>query len=158
VINPGALNYTLDGLTGAPVALAGLLARATDAHWDHRPDPERFTLREVLAHLADWEPIWLERAGKILSEEGATLPGYDPDAFAREHDYAGADVQESLEEYRRGRAALLARLPELSDAAWNRRGRHGELGPLPLYQLAQLILGHDVYHLRQVAEWLEAGE
>ncbi len=157
MINPGVLNYTLDGLAGAPVALSGLLARASEAHWDRRPDPERFTLREALAHLADWEPVWLERVEKILSEEDATLPGYDPDAFAREHDYASADVSASLDGYRRGRQALLARLPDPSDAAWNRQGRHEELGAMPLHQLAQLILGHDVYHLRQAAEWLEAG-
>ena len=48
--------YLLLDLESAPEALARLLADVTDpAAWDRRPDPDRFTLREMVAHLADWK-------------------------------------------------------------------------------------------------------
>ena len=33
---------------------------------DRKPDPERFTIREVVAHMADWEGVWLERARRVV--------------------------------------------------------------------------------------------
>src|SRR5437879_4197786 len=56
-----ARKYVLAGLTGSPDVLEALLKDVgpNDPAWDKRPDPERFTIREVLAHLADWEGIFL---------------------------------------------------------------------------------------------------
>ena len=55
--------YLLSALAGTPVVADRLLldVHADDPRWDFRPEPDRFTLREVVAHLADWEPIHLER-------------------------------------------------------------------------------------------------
>ena len=61
--------YLMKGLESAPVVIKRMLRTADSVDWDRRPDPERFSLREVLSHLADWEPIWLERIRRMAEED-----------------------------------------------------------------------------------------
>ena len=70
--------YLLLDLESAPDVLARLLADTSEpAVYDRRPDPDRFTLREMVAHLADWEAVFLDRLSKTRDEENATLQGLD---------------------------------------------------------------------------------
>lgn len=56
---PFTRKYLVGALDGAPDVFESLLAGLTDAEIDRRPDPDRFTLREMMAHLADWSrSIW----------------------------------------------------------------------------------------------------
>jgi uncharacterized damage-inducible protein DinB len=153
----GARSYLLHGLEATPVLIERLLREATTADYDRRPDPERFTLREVMAHLPDWEPVWLERLQKIHAEDHPVLKGYDEGQWAIDHDYAHADVSDRQARFRNGRARLVKFLLELPPEAWEQTGQHSQWGPLSIAALATLVLGHDGYHLRQISEWLDAG-
>lgn len=147
--------YILHGIRATPLIFARLLEGVTDAELDRRPDPERFTLREVVCHLADWEPIWLERIRAIAERENPTLPGYDEGQFAIDNDYAHANIAEQMEKFATGRAALTEYVTALPADAWTRPGVHQEAGPMLLGDLVSLILGHDGYHARQMVEYRE---
>lgn len=157
MLPPFAMHYVLTGLEGTPEVVAALLHDLTpdDARWSLRPDPERFTLREVVAHLADWEPIFLQRIERIRDEEMPFLPNVDEGALAVQNDYMHSDPQTSLARLRLGRAAMLAALRTLPPAAWKRLGNRDPIGILTLENLVVLILGHDSYHTRQIAQWLQ---
>jgi uncharacterized damage-inducible protein DinB len=148
--------YLLHGLAGTPIVVDRLMAAATPADLDRRPDPERFTLREVMAHLADWEPIWQERLERVRSEESPALPSIDEGQMAIDRDYARSNPTEQQTRFRDGRATLLRLLHDLAPEEWDRTGRHSAWGTLTTAEIAALILGHDGYHLRQIAEWLES--
>ena len=150
---PGARKYLLDGLTATPVVIDRLLEGA-DVDFDHRPEADRFTLREMMAHLADWEPIWLERMNRLCAEDRPNLESRDPDRAAVDNNYAAADFEEQRTLFREGRSRLLQRLHSLTDAEWERSGTIADWGPMTVSQFSALILGHDGYHTRQVAEWL----
>lgn len=149
-------DYVLKGLAGTPDVVEQLLRNlpAGDTRWDARPDPERWTLREIVAHLADWERIFGERTQLMLTENGTTLPEYDIDQLAIDNDYAHSDPTVELANYRARRNALIAVLQELDDTGWVRYAQR-EWGQLVLEELAVLILGHDAYHTRQIAQWLQ---
>lgn len=155
MINEGVRSYILQGLQATPAVLAHLLKHASKQIWDKRPDPERFTLREVAAHLADWESVWQERLGRVRDENHPILPDRDPDQLAKDHDYAHADVGASLRRFQEGRKKVLQILEELELSAWSRTGQHTTRGTLSIHDLAVIILGHDGYHLKQVTEWIE---
>jgi uncharacterized damage-inducible protein DinB len=151
--------YVLVGLAATPGAIAALLSGATEAELDLRPDPDRFTLREVVAHLADWDPIWLERAQRIVAEDDPSLPGYDEGQFAIDNDYAHSDAHEQMRRFISGREAFLHFLKSLQPDAWERTGRRDDgIGTLTLFQLAAQVLGHDGYHVRQVVEFRGLGK
>ncbi|MFI5385198.1 MAG: DinB family protein [Fimbriimonadales bacterium] len=152
-----ARDYLIKGLDGSPVVLSGLLGDRIDSDsiWDRRPDPDRFTLREALAHLADWEPIWLERIQKIQAGYHPFLPSVDEGALAEEHNYAASSPNDRLERYTEGRAKLVEHLKTIQDDEWDLTCEREFVGVLTLQQQVYYILAHDAYHLRQVAEWVK---
>jgi hypothetical protein len=158
IIPQAVVPYLLHGLKATPAVLETLLRGVTDAEADRRPDPERFTIREVTAHLADWEPVWLERMERMRSEESPLLQGYDEGQWAIDHNYAQADVAEQAALFRSGRERLIAFLESLDPDEWARTGRHTQWGTLRIYDLAAQVLGHDGYHTRQIIEWRSGGD
>lgn len=158
MLNDFTRRYLLHGMEDSPIVLQHLADQATPDAWDRRPDPDRFTLREILAHMADWDAVWLERLEIMLAPDGddAHIPDHDPGQRALENDYANADPATSLQGFRARRAELVNRLGNLGTDDWQRAGQHDVRGPFTVADLAVTALGHDSYHLAQVAEWLQA--
>ena len=109
----------------------------------------------AIAHMADWEPIWLERIRRMADEDEPSLQGYDEGKLAIEHDYSHTRVAEQLLRFKEGRRATVAYLRELPAESWSRRGLHSEWKELNIANMAVLVLGHDGYHTKQIAEWLK---
>ncbi len=145
-------DYLLIDLESAPEVLARLLDGFTD--WDARPDSSRFSPREMVAHLADWEEVFLTRLMDTRDDDAPVLQGLDEGQVAMDHDYAHADPAECLHRYETGRAAIVFLLGGLSPNQWERVGDHTELGPITLETQAVLIAAHDGYHRRQTLGWL----
>ena len=141
--------YLLIDLESAPDVLAKLLDGVSGPTWDQRPDPERFTLREVAAHLADWEQVFLGRLVQTRDHDNALLQGLDEGQVAIDHDYTHADPAECLARYGASRAKTVAFLRALSPEQWARSATHTELGPITLEAQAALIAFHDGYHRQQ---------
>lgn len=157
MLPPRLFTYLLLDLESAPDVLARLLQGVSDpAVLDRRPDPDRFTLREVVAHLADWEAVFLRRLTDTRDTDGAVLQGLDEGQVALDHDYACADPSECLARYKSGRAAIVALLRGLPLDQWQRAGNHTELGPITLEAQAILIAVHDGNHRQQTLAWLAA--
>lgn len=152
-----ARRYILSSLEGTPDVLEQLLrgVKAEDVAWDRRPDPDRFTIREVVAHLADWDDVFLDRMTRTREQVEPILQGYDEGQVAKDRDYAHQDPHANLARFRKEREALIAFLRSLTAAEWERIGRHSEIGSISLESQAALICGHDGYHTRQIAEWLK---
>ncbi len=150
--------YITTSLENTPATVAALLAHlpAGDPAWETQPDSDRFRLREIVAHLADWEDVWQDRFERTLNEETPLIVRPDIHERAVERGYADADPQESLTRFVEKRQALTIRLRSLPDDAWERMARFDRMGHTSLGGLAALALGHDSYHVRQVAEWLSA--
>ena len=148
--------YVLAGLSSTPDVLEAILrgVDSADPVWDVRPDPERFTLREIVAHLADWEGIFLARLERIRDEEDPHLPDLDEGQVAIDNDYAHSDPSESLARFRAGRQNLMAFYAACTEEQWLRPGFREKLGPIDTGDQAVLMLGHDGYHNKQAIEWL----
>lgn len=129
--------------------------RLDDAVLDRRPDPERFTIREVLAHLADFEGVWLERMERMASEGNPDLPGVDESELAVANDYAASVPDAERRRFREGRGRLVEFLEALPAAQWDRTGRRNG-SVITIGSLAAMVLGHDGYHLREIVEWTNA--
>jgi uncharacterized damage-inducible protein DinB len=153
-----AAHYLTNAFDHAPAALSALLdhLREDSSVWDTRPAQDRFSLREIVAHLADWDDIWRERFGRTLDEDAPLLLRPDLDQRATERGYATADGVDCLARLRESRAALTDFLRALPEDAWTRTAALDRMGEIPLHVLVALAVSHDSYHVRQVAEWLAA--
>ena len=144
----------MEVLRDTPILLAASLASAT-ADVIARPEaPGKWSVGQVIAHLADSELVWGYRLRRVLAEDRPVLHGYDQDLWADRLDYPAADPHASLERFavlRKSHLDLLTRfLPEANDRA----GVHPERGEETIGHLISLYAGHDLAHLRQVARIL----
>lgn len=146
----GLKPYLLNGIAGAPAVFSKLAESISD--WDARPDPDRFTLREAIAHLADWDEIFLMRLNRALTEDNPHLPSVDEGVLATERQYEKQDPTANLNRFRENRKTLSDAFHALTPDQWERTAHREFVGDVTVGQMAAIILGHDAYHLRQFAE------
>jgi hypothetical protein len=115
----------------------------------------RFTPRQVIAHLADWEPIMRQRIATACTQPGSSIEAYDEVAMAAERGYSMMDPMQQLELFERERALTASYLRTLEGSVWSNTVIHPERGEQSTEDLANLLLGHDLYHIEQVSAYLE---
>ncbi len=145
--------YLLGALEGTPNILERLLTGATADEIDRRPDPERFTLREIVAHLADWEPILQERLLRTRDENEPTLAAVDPAQLAIEHDYAHCDIREQARLFSERRAKTVSIISQFNSEQWLRKAIRPNIGATDMEAIVAMIPMHDMYHIRQITQW-----
>lgn len=117
---------------------------------DERQDPERFTPREVAAHLADWEPILYERLVGAVTVDSFVITPHDEDQRAIDGKYSEQDLKTSLAAYKSAQAQYLEFARGLTDEQLNRPVIHPELGTLRAADLITFQTGHVMYHVHQL--------
>lgn len=130
------------------------LFKALPAEALDEAEPGRFSPREVIAHMADWEPILLARLHQTVDQPGSTLEIWDEGQMALDHNYAGSDPGEQLRLFADRRKDTVGYLKNLAADDWQKRVTHPERGELSVYDQATMILGHDIYHIEQVSALL----
>src|SRR5918994_3755686 len=140
----------LSVLRETPAAAARAVEGLSPAQLRTPEAPGKWSIAQVLQHLADSDLVWGWRLRLILAQDRPTLTGYDQDLWADRLHYADADPVEALEQLRvlrRGNLQLIARAtPEDLE----RVGLHSERGEESVGYLCGLYAGHDLLHLRQI--------
>ncbi len=139
----------------APAVLARLIAGVPEEALGRRPASGGWSVRAILAHLAEDELVTSWRYRQMLEQSGATLPGFDQDEWARLGDYETWRPEEALEMFRLLRDANLRMLARLTPEEWQRFGIHSERGRMTVADLARHMAGHDLNHIEQVRRLLQ---
>ncbi len=134
----------------APSVLAELIAGAPSADLARRPAPGKWSVGEILAHMAEDEVVSHWRYRQMLEFDGVQLTSFDQDLWAKVGDYASRDARESLEFFRLTRQANLLMLERLSPGQWQQGGTHAERGRITIEALARHMAGHDANHIAQI--------
>lgn len=146
--------YFINVMEFGPVTMARIVNRIDPHRFDERTDPDRFTLREAIAHMADWEPILRGRIRTGVETPGATIEAYDEGELADKNAYQTKNVSESLETYRRERAETVRYVQGLSDEDLQKHFIHPERGPLTISDMVYMMNGHDLYHIEHLTQYL----
>ncbi len=115
-----------------------------------RPDPGKWSVAEILAHLGEAEVGSTWRYRQMIEHDGAVLSSFDQDLWEELGDYSSRDPQESLQMFRLLREANLRMFDRLTPEQWLRHGMHVERGRMSVADLAQQIAGHDLNHIAQI--------
>ncbi len=135
--------------------LARLMKGATPAKLKKRPMPDKWSVTEVIAHLADSEMVVGWRLRSILGAPGTPIQAYDQDAWAKEGNYGKRDARKSLEQFRVLREMNLALVKSLTPEQKKRFGMHAERGEESIDRLVLMMAGHDINHTEQVEQILK---
>jgi hypothetical protein len=112
--------------------------------------PGKWSMRDVVQHLADSELVGGFRLRLVLAQERPPLTGYDQDLWAERLRYREVDVRDALEQFTVLRKANLRLWESLGPADLLRAGLHSERGEESLEHLRKLYAAHDLLHLRQL--------
>jgi uncharacterized damage-inducible protein DinB len=130
--------------------LARLIKGVPTAKLRKRPAPDKWSVAEILAHLADVEIVIGWRMRSILGAPGTPVQAYDQNAWVISGRYDKRDPRKSIELQRAVREANLALLKSLSPDQWKQFGQHAERGQESIEHIVRMVAGHDINHLRQI--------
>ncbi len=126
------------------------VARLTDAQVRQPEKPGKWSIIEVVQHLADSEIVYGYRIRLILASDNPVIEGYDQDAWAKRLRYAETSLPDALSQIRVMRARSLQLLRALRPDEWERAGMHNERGRETVRHITKLLAAHDLVHLRQI--------
>lgn len=115
-----------------------------------RPEPAKWSIAEIIAHLADTEIVASWRMRSVIGENGITIQPYDQDAWASAFQYRDRDTRRSLDIFRVLRENNLAMLKEIPRETWDNYGMHLERGKETIAHLTRMFAGHDTNHVLQI--------
>jgi hypothetical protein len=115
-----------------------------------RPAPDKWSVAEILAHLADAEIVGGFRMRLILGAPGTPIAAFDQDSWVTSGHYGKRDPRKSVEQFRVVREANIALLKSLTPEQWKHYGMHSERGQESIEHIVRMFAGHDVNHLRQI--------
>lgn len=140
----------LQVLERTPAALRTLAAGLSPAQLRTPESDGKWSIAQVLRHLADTEIVYSWRLRLVLAHDRPVLTGFDQDLWADRLGYEDADAAESLQVFEVLREANLRLLRRCSRAELQRVGIHEERGEESVERIMRLYAGHDLVHERQI--------
>lgn len=153
----GAQN-PMDVLPRTADAVRNATAYLTDAELSQPESPGKWSIRQVVQHLADSDLVWGYRVRLVLAQDRPRLTGYDQDLWSERLHYERAPVDEALDRFAVLRRSNLRLLTDASPDDLQRVGVHAERGEESVAHMIRMYAGHDLLHLKQLARIRQAVE
>ncbi|MDE3136333.1 MAG: DinB family protein [Acidobacteriota bacterium] len=120
-----------------------------------RPAPRKWSIAEILAHLAEGELVNGFRMRLIVGAPGTLVQAYNQDRWAETGKYSKRDPKKSLELFRTIRESNIAFYKSLSPAQRKLHGIHSERGKESVEDVFMLFASHDLDHMMQIEAILD---
>lgn len=128
-----------------------LVQSLTEETGDYRYAPGKWSIKEVLGHVADTERIMAYRMLCIARGDRTPLPGYDENEYVAGASFAESSLSDILKDYSAVRCSTLTLLRGITEEAWLRTGTANN-GLISARALAAIIAGHERHHIRIIQE------
>lgn len=104
-----------------------------------RPEPEEWSVMEVLAHIAEFPPYWLKAFQAVIQNPGQPFgrTHTDPARIAAIADHAHDALPLTLARIEQARAQTLEMLLTIEDSDWEKTGVHANRGVMNLHQMME---------------------
>jgi len=136
--------------SATPKKLTRLIKGVSTAKLRKRSAPDKWSVAEILAHLADVEIVSGWRMRSILGSPGTPVQAYDQNAWVTTGHYDKRGPRKSVELHSVVREANLALLKSLSPDQWKHYGQHAERGQESIEHIVRMVAGHDINHIHQI--------
>ena len=117
-----------------------------DARAGHRYAAGKWSIREVVGHVADAERIFAYRALRFARNDSTALPGFDENAFVSASRFGDRALSSIVAELEAVRGATVAFFDALFPEEWTRHGTASGK-EMSVRALAWVIAGHELHHL-----------
>jgi hypothetical protein len=125
--------------------------------WQWKPAPEKWSIHEVLIHIADSEANSFVRCRRFIAEPGSGVYGYDENKWARNLSYHNQSIDDSLEFFRLLRKTGYDLIKTVPDEVWETATvNHSENGIMKFEDWLKIYEEHIPVHIRQMKRNFEA--
>jgi uncharacterized damage-inducible protein DinB len=128
--------------------LRTLTASLTPAQIDRAPAPGKWSIREIMAHLADCETVFGFRLRQTLSEEHSIVQPFDQERWADR--YGAYTFDTALALFQASRNWNLRLLTTISEDDRRHPTTHPERGTMTFWTIVETMAGHDINHIQQI--------
>jgi len=135
---------------GTAAQIKTLLKGLSKKQLNWRSEPGKWSINEIVAHLADTEIVVSWRMRLILGANGTPIHAFDQDAWASALLYAKSDAKWSTNTFSMLRENNLRLLKTIPKTAWENYGMHSERGQESIEHIVKMMAGHDINHVRQI--------
>jgi hypothetical protein len=122
----------LESFGRAPALLSAALRQFPKKMWLHKPSPDRWSIHEIILHLADSEASAYIRCRRFIAEPESPILNFDPARWAGTLGYFHQSTREALEIIRRLRKATHQLLVALPESVWDQTVSHPTDGRVSL--------------------------
>ncbi|HAH48469.1 DinB family protein [Gimesia sp.] len=150
------ISTRIEEYLAGPEALRRAIEGMSPAELDAAPIPGKWSTRQVVCHIADFEPVYADRMKWIIAEDHPPLPGADHNLFAERLAYAQRDMDEELQLIAVVRQNMARILKTLSEAQFQRTGLHSHDGEVSVAKLLERITHHIPHHIQMIQEKRDA--
>lgn len=143
----------IHALHSGPKVVERLMRAFPTDRLDDRLEHDRFSAREVIAHLADCEMVFLDRIRVANLRPGTAIEGFDPGQRAIEHHYSDKDVFHEAEVYESRRMMTIEYLENLTDEDLLKTFVAPSGDAVSIRDFLAKLLAHDLYHIEQLSAY-----
>jgi hypothetical protein len=118
--------------------------------WQFRPAPDRWTIHEIIVHIADSEANSYVRCRRFLAEPGSAVLGYDEWRWAQVLDYHAQSPVEALELFKWLRRLSYQLIKDQPETVWANTVNHSESGRMKLDEWLDIYERHIPDHVAQM--------
>ncbi|MCU0315612.1 MAG: DinB family protein [Fimbriimonadaceae bacterium] len=147
--------YLFPGLLKGGTLIRRSFRRVPREDWDRPLELFRFSPREIMAHLADWESVARCRMKQAIERPGSEVTAWDEGKAAIDGDYHERDPFHELERFQQERAQTAAFLKGLDEDELQQTIHHPEYGIQSIADMVAFQLGHDLYHIDQLDSYID---
>ena len=142
----------LESFGRAPVLLSTILRQLPKKMWLYKPSPDRWSIHEIIVHLADSEASSYVRCRHQIAEPGVAIPEFDPDKWAATLGYFHQSTREALEIIRRLRKMTYSLIVTLPEVVWLHTLEHPQEGKISLEKWIERQERHIPHHIDQMKQ------
>ena len=145
------LKKHLDAAEKSPKQIAAAVSGLPEKTLRYKPAPDKWSILEILAHLADMEILYAYRMRQMLADRDPVIAPIDQDAWAKNLGYMESSPPELVALYGLNRHANLRLLRRLKIDDLQKSARHPELDhPVTVADYLQMMSKHGPNHLEQI--------
>src|SRR5215475_668106 len=141
----------LGALEAQRLVMTQLLGARSEREGNFRYAPDKWSLKEVIGHVADSERIFAYRALRFARGDNTPLSGFEQDDYVKSGGFGERMLADLAEEFAEVRGATIALFSGLDGPAWQRRGVANK-NEVSVRALAYIIAGHELHHRRVLEE------
>jgi uncharacterized damage-inducible protein DinB len=146
----------MDGLRRSTNVLSSFVSTIPEAQLDRRRGDDFWTIAEHISHLAQVQPMMLDRLERFSNEEHPEFIPYIPgDGEDEPETPERMEIESALAQFTDVRHRQFALLESADEKTWQRQATHPEYDRYSLYIFVRHMLMHDYWHMYRMEElWL----